>query len=58
LTERDVVVTTGGLAHFLPRRRAVTLLLGRQFVWQLDQREPQREHIPEEQGSLEIVIRR
>jgi hypothetical protein len=57
LTGRDVTVKAGGQIHHLPRGRAVTVHLGRQFVWQLDEHVPQQERIPEDKGTLEIVIR-
>jgi hypothetical protein len=57
LTGRDVAVKVDGQTHRLPPGHAVTVHVERQFVWQLDQREPQHERLPEDKTTLEIVIR-
>jgi len=58
LTDRDLTVKVDGQPHALARGRGLTLTLGRQFVWQVDQRAPTNERIPEDKTTLEIVIRR
>jgi hypothetical protein len=57
LADRDVTLKIDGQARLLPRGKSVTLNLGRQFVWQVDQQALQRESIPAEKSTLEIVIR-
>jgi hypothetical protein len=58
LTRRDVVLRINGQPQVLPSGRAVNLNLPRQFVWQIDQREPQGERVPSDRNSVDIVIRR
>jgi hypothetical protein len=58
LTGRDITLTVDGQARLLPRDRGLTLTLGRQFVWQVDQRTPQSEDIPDGHCTLEIVLRK
>jgi hypothetical protein len=58
LTEHDVQLTVAGQNYSLPRGKNVKLELDRQFVWRVDQREPQSERIPASESALEIVIRR
>jgi hypothetical protein len=55
---RDLILTIDGRRHTLPRNRSITLELGRQFTWRIDQRAPQDENIPEGNSTLEIVLRR
>jgi hypothetical protein len=55
---RDLTLTIDGQRRLLPRNRSITLQLGRQFVWQVDQRAAQKEDIPEGNSTLEIVLRR
>lgn len=55
---RDLTLTIDGQAHVVPRNRSITLDLGRQFVWRIDQRSPQNESIPAGNSTLEIVLRR
>lgn len=57
LSGKDVTLTVDGKTQTLPRDRAVTLQLGRQFVWQADQRPPRTERVPDDQPGHEIVIR-
>lgn len=56
LTSADVVLRIGDQTHRLPRGKSLKLDLGRQFVWQVDNREPQTEQVSE--AAIEIVIRR
>jgi hypothetical protein len=47
-----------GQTHFLARGKAVRLTLARQFVWKVDDREPQIERLPNSVPGMELVIRR
>ena len=47
-----------GQPRLLPRGKSVTLDLSRQFIWQVDQQALQRESIPADKSTLEIVIRK
>jgi hypothetical protein len=58
VTGRDLTLTVDGQARLLPRNQSVTLTLGRQFTWQVDQRAPLTEGVPAGRNTLEIVIRR
>jgi hypothetical protein len=55
---RDLTLTVDGQRRVLPRNRSITLSLGRQFVWQVDERTAQNEDIPAGNSTLEIVLRR
>jgi hypothetical protein len=55
---RDLTLTIDGQQHVLPRNRSITLNLGRQFTWRIDQRAPQSENIAEGNSTMEIVLRR
>ena len=56
-TGKEVTLTVDGKAHTLPRDRAVTLELDRQFVWQADQGPAQAVQVPGERSAHEIVLR-
>jgi hypothetical protein len=58
LAGRDLTITVDGQVHSLPQGRAITVSLGRRFVWQVDEHEGQEERIPADRSTLEIVIRR
>jgi hypothetical protein len=58
LSGQDLSLKVDGQARPLPRGRSVTLTLGRQFVWQVEGREPQKQEVPMKEAALEIVIRR
>jgi hypothetical protein len=58
VTGRDLTLTVDGQSRVLPRNQSVTLTLGRQFTWQVDQRAPLAEDVPAGRSTLEIVIRR
>ena len=57
ISGRDVTLKVNGQSRLLPSNRAVTLDLGRDFVWQVDSREPQRQQVPAGQASHEIILR-
>ncbi len=57
VTGREVTLTIDGKTQTLPRDRAVTLELGRSFVWRIDRLEPQSETIPKDRNTHEIVLR-
>jgi hypothetical protein len=57
LTGKDVTLTVDGQTQRLPRDRAVTLELGPQFVWQIDQQPPRTERVPDNLPGHEVVIR-
>ena len=54
---RDVTLTINGRAYFLPRNRSITLALSRRFTWHIDQRTLRTENVPQENSTLEIVLR-
>jgi hypothetical protein len=58
LSGQDLGLKVDGQSRLLPRGQSVTLTLGRQFVWQVEGREPQKQDVPANEGALEIVIRR
>ena len=58
LADKPVQLHIGGQTHTVPRQQAVTLNLPRQFQWQIDQREPEPAQVAQDQGAMEIVIRR
>ena len=57
LTGHTVTLKIDGQAQVLPRGQCLTRELARDFVWQLDGREPERRTIPAGDAGLEIVIR-
>jgi hypothetical protein len=57
VTGRDLTLTVDGQTYVLSRGRSLTLNLGRQFVWRVDQRPAQAEAVPAGNGTLEIVVR-
>jgi hypothetical protein len=57
LTGRDVTLVVDGKSQLLPRDRAVTLELPREFSWQIDQQPARSERVANEKASHEIVIR-
>ncbi len=57
LTGKDVTLVVDGKARTLPRDRAVTLELAREFVWQVDQQPARSEHVAENKSAHEVVIR-
>jgi hypothetical protein len=58
VSNRDLVLTINGERQAVPRRKSVTLDLGREFVWMVEGAEAQRERIPADKSTLEIVLRR
>lgn len=54
---KDVSLTIDGQAKTLAKNRALTVELGRVFVWQIDQREPTTEQVPADQAFYEVIIR-
>jgi hypothetical protein len=58
LTDRDLTLHVDGQNRILPRGKNLPLALGREFVWQIDGREPRRQTLEKDQSALEIVIRR
>ena len=57
LTGRDLVLTIDGQTRTLPRNKAITLYLGREFVWQRAGSKARSERVPADRSTLEIVIR-
>jgi hypothetical protein len=57
VTGRDVTLTIDGRTRVLPRNRNLTVPVGRQFVWRVDQRPAQTERVPEGSSTMEIVVR-
>lgn len=58
LTNQDLALRVDGKPQVVAKGKHVTFDLGRQFVWQVEGREPQQEQLPETETGLEIVIRR
>ena len=56
LSGRDVTLTVDGKAWALPKDRAVTLDLERQFAWQVEGRSQHVERVAEGQSTHEVVI--
>jgi hypothetical protein len=57
LTGRDVTLTVDGKTWTLPRDRATTLDLDRQFTWHADQQTQRNVSVPDGQSTFEVVIR-
>jgi len=57
ITGEDVSLTIDGQERKLPKNRAVTLELGRTFVWQRSGRGPQTERVPEGENVFEVILR-
>ena len=57
LTGRDVTLTVDGKSWTLPRDRATTLELDRQFSWQTEHQSQRNGIVPEGQSTFEVVIR-
>lgn len=57
VTGRDLTLTIDGQARTLAKDRAVTVTLGRTFVWQISGRDAQTERVPEELGVYEVILR-
>jgi hypothetical protein len=58
LTDRDLTLQVDGQTRAVPRGKSLPLTLGREFVWQIDGREPKRQTLGKDQTALDIVIRR
>jgi hypothetical protein len=58
LSGRDLALTVGGAAHALADGHDLRLELEHDFVWRVESREAQVEHVPSNLSSMEIVIRR
>src|SRR6266545_1140904 len=56
VTGRDVTLIIDGQTRVLPRNRNLTVTVGRQFVWRVDQGVAQTERIPDGQWTAEIVV--
>ena len=57
ITGRDLTLTINGQARTLPKDRAVTVELERNFVWQITGRDPHSERVPEEMSVFEVILR-
>lgn len=57
LSGRDVTLTIDGKSWTLQRNRAVTVDLGREFSWQVDQQSRRVERVPAALNAHEVVIR-
>ncbi len=58
LSDRDITVKVDGQPHTVVRGKSLPLEVGREFVWQVEGRDPQKEQIATGEVALEIVIRR
>jgi glyoxylate utilization-related uncharacterized protein len=57
VTGGDLTLKVDGQAHTLARGKSLTLELGRQFTWQVENRDVQAEKLAADKVGLEIVIR-
>lgn len=57
LTGKEITVRVEGKDQVLPKDRAVTIELDRQFSWQAPGREQTMERVPEDQNVYEVIIR-
>jgi hypothetical protein len=55
---RTLTLTIDGKTQVLAPNQNLTLRLGRQFAWRVDQGSSQTEHVPADKNTLEIVLRR
>jgi hypothetical protein len=58
LTDRDLTIKVDGQAHVVAHGKSLPLDVARQFVWQIEGRDPQKEQIATGESAIEIVIRR
>jgi hypothetical protein len=58
LSDRDRVLKISGQALLLAPGQNVRLSVAREFIWQLDDHEPQVERVPDQVPGVEIVVRR
>jgi hypothetical protein len=54
---RDISLTVNGRTQQIRRDASVTLLVNRDFTWQIDGQAPQKEQVPSDGGNYEVVIR-
>ncbi|MFO0863098.1 MAG: hypothetical protein U0744_00295 [Gemmataceae bacterium] len=57
LTGKEITVRIEGKDQTLPKDRAVTMELERNFTWQAPGREQTMERVPEDQNAFEVIIR-
>jgi hypothetical protein len=57
LSNRAITIQVNGEVHVLQVNQSVTLILPRQFVYQLDLEAPQTEAVPPGRTSVDIVLR-
>jgi hypothetical protein len=55
---RDLTLTIDGQPRVVLRDRCLTITLGRNFTWQIDQRPAELAEVPAGNDTLEIVIRK
>jgi hypothetical protein len=53
----DVNLIVNGKTHTIPRNRNVTLMVSREFTYQINAQEPRMERVPNDKTAHEIVIR-
>jgi hypothetical protein len=59
LTDRDMVLRIeDGPAQIVPRAKNTSIAVGRQFIWQIEGRQPQTTRLERGESALQIVIRR
>ncbi len=58
LTERDLTIKVDGQRHVVARQKSLLVEVPRQFIWQIEGRDPQKEQIATGESALELVIRR
>jgi hypothetical protein len=54
---RNITLTIDGQKRVLPRNRAITLDLARDFSWQVDEGAPANEHVSADENFHELIIR-
>jgi len=58
VTNRNVSLAVEGQSYFLAPGRGMTLTVPRQFTWQMDRGKLNRESVPSDRPTMEIVIRK
>jgi hypothetical protein len=57
ISKADVKIVIDGKMHVIPRDRNLTLVVGREFTYQVNAEAPRTERVPDDKATHEIVIR-
>jgi len=58
LTQHDLTIKVDGQRHIVAKQKSLLVEVPRQFIWQIEGRDPQKEQIATGELALELVIRR